>query len=159
MNISELFNHKKPLFSLEIFPPKKDTPYNVIYNTLLKLRGIPADSRVARGGFLKAEQVTRQKLEVIAKLNDLAAARGQSLSQLALTWILRDRRVCSLLIGASKPEQIEDCCRVVGADLLSAEELRNIEAILAPVSPPAAATKPAGKPPVKRVLKPIVKKA
>ncbi len=43
MNLAELFNHKKTLFSLEIFPPKKDTPYNVIYNTLLKLRGIPAD--------------------------------------------------------------------------------------------------------------------
>ncbi len=43
MNISDLFNHKKTLFSLEIFPPKKDTPYNVIYNTLLKMRGIPAD--------------------------------------------------------------------------------------------------------------------
>ena len=43
MNIAELFNHKKTLFSLEIFPPKKDSPYNVIYNSLLKMRGIPAD--------------------------------------------------------------------------------------------------------------------
>ena len=43
MDISKIFDHKKIIFSLEIFPPKKDTPYNVIYNTLLKLRGIPAD--------------------------------------------------------------------------------------------------------------------
>ena len=43
MNIAELFDHKKTLFSLEIFPPKKDSPYNVIYNSLLKMRGIPAD--------------------------------------------------------------------------------------------------------------------
>ncbi|HOF25748.1 MAG TPA: methylenetetrahydrofolate reductase, partial [Anaerolineaceae bacterium] len=43
MNITKLFDHKKTLFSLEIFPPKKDSPYNTIYNTLLRLRGIPAD--------------------------------------------------------------------------------------------------------------------
>ena len=43
MNITRLFNHKKTIFSLEIFPPKKDTSYNTIYNTLLRLRGIPAD--------------------------------------------------------------------------------------------------------------------
>lgn len=58
MNIAELFNHKKTLFSLEIFPPKKDTPYNVIYNTLLKLRGIPADfiSVTYGAGGSKAQQ-------------------------------------------------------------------------------------------------------
>jgi L-glyceraldehyde 3-phosphate reductase len=100
------------------------------------LHGIPADSRVKTSGqFLKAENLTKQKLEVITKLNDFAKARGQTLSQLALTWILRDRRITSLLIGASKPEQIEDCCKVTKAELLSADELKKIEAILAPISP------------------------
>jgi methylenetetrahydrofolate reductase (NADPH) len=58
MNISDIFNYKKTLFSLEIFPPKKDTPYNVIYNTLLKLRGIPADfiSVTYGAGGSKAQQ-------------------------------------------------------------------------------------------------------
>ncbi|MDR2462709.1 MAG: aldo/keto reductase [Verrucomicrobiales bacterium] len=120
------------------------------------LHGIPADSRAATGGFLKPEQITKQKIEVIAKLNDLAKARGQTLSQLALTWLLRDRRVTSLLIGASKPEQITDCCKVLTAGLLSAEELRTIETILAPVSP--SPLTPPARPAVKKVLKPIVKK-
>lgn len=58
MNIAEVFEHKKTLFSLEIFPPKKDTPYNVIYNTLLKMRGIPADfiSVTYGAGGSKAQQ-------------------------------------------------------------------------------------------------------
>ncbi|MDR1145822.1 MAG: aldo/keto reductase [Verrucomicrobiales bacterium] len=101
------------------------------------LHGIPADSRVKTSGqFLKAEHLTRQKIEVLAKLNDLAKARGQTLSQLALTWILRDRRVTSLLIGASKPEQIEDCCRVVKAELLSAGELLEISNLIAQIAKP-----------------------
>ncbi|MDR1190037.1 MAG: aldo/keto reductase [Verrucomicrobiales bacterium] len=121
------------------------------------LRGIPADSRVAVSGqFLKAEHLTKQKLDLVAKLNDLAKARGQTLTQLALTWILRDRRVTSLLIGASQPEQIEDCCKVVGAELLSAEELRKIEAILAPVSPIPSAV-PARRV-VRKIIRPVARK-
>ncbi|MDR0534191.1 MAG: aldo/keto reductase [Verrucomicrobiales bacterium] len=119
------------------------------------LHGIPADSRVKTSGqFLKAENLTKQKLEVITKLNDFAKARGQTLSQLALTWILRDRRITSLLIGASKPEQIADCCKATEAELLSADELKKIEAILAPISP--SPLTPAIKAP--RSLRPIPRK-
>lgn len=121
------------------------------------LHGIPDDSRIKTSGqFLKAGDLTKQKIDILTKLNNFAKERGQTLSQLALTWVLRDRRVTSLLIGASKPEQIEDCCKVAKAELLSAEELKKIESILAPISPSplAAASKPK---PVK-VLRPITKK-
>lgn len=67
MNISNLFNHKKTIFSLEIFPPKKDTSYNTIYNTLLKLRGIPADFISVTYG-AGGSQAQREKTIEIASL-------------------------------------------------------------------------------------------
>jgi L-glyceraldehyde 3-phosphate reductase len=71
------------------------------------LKGIPADSRMAEGRFLKEEQLTDQNVRHIAALNDLAKSRGQSLAQLALAWALRDERVTSVLIGASSVAQLE----------------------------------------------------
>ncbi|MEE1127397.1 MAG: aldo/keto reductase [Acutalibacteraceae bacterium] len=73
------------------------------------LNGIPDDSRVKTDGrFLNESSITKEKLDKISKLNDLAKKRGQTLAQMAVSWILRDGKVTSVLVGASKPEQIID---------------------------------------------------
>jgi L-glyceraldehyde 3-phosphate reductase len=72
------------------------------------LDGIPADSRAAAGKSLSTSMINEQNLAHVRKLNDLAAARGQSLAQLALAWALRDKRVTSVLIGASSVKQLEN---------------------------------------------------
>ncbi len=96
------------------------------------LNGIPADSRAGHDPrFLKPESITEEKLKKIRALNDLALARGQKLSQMALQWVLRDPVVTTALIGASRPEQILDNLQVVDAPELTKEELEKIETILA----------------------------
>jgi L-glyceraldehyde 3-phosphate reductase len=96
------------------------------------LDGIPADSRAASGSpFLKEDGVTPEKLSKARALNEIAKARGQSLAQMAIAWTLRDDRVTSALIGASRPEQIEENAAALAAGPLSAEELAAIEAVLA----------------------------
>ena len=96
------------------------------------LNGIPADSRAGHDPrFLKPESITEEKLKKIRALNDLALARGQKLSQMALQWVLRDPVVTTALIGASRPEQILDNLKVVDAPELTKEELDKIETILA----------------------------
>lgn len=72
------------------------------------LGGIPADSRAARGAFLKEADITPARLDVIRKLNGIAAERGQSLAQMAIAWILRGGRVTSALVGASSVGQLEN---------------------------------------------------
>ncbi|WP_133272735.1 L-glyceraldehyde 3-phosphate reductase [Hymenobacter radiodurans] len=73
------------------------------------LHGIPADSRAGRGGpSLSEEQLTRERLDQIRRLHQLAQERNQSLAQMALAWILKDPRVTSVLIGASRPAQLQD---------------------------------------------------
>jgi L-glyceraldehyde 3-phosphate reductase len=95
------------------------------------LAGVPTDSRVAKPhGFLKGDAITPQRLEEIRDLNTLAQARGQSLAQMALTWVLRDARVTSALIGASRVEQIEENVKALTAPKLTADELKRIDAIL-----------------------------
>ena len=92
------------------------------------LHGIPADSRAAKPtGFLKEEQVTTERLGQIRKLNDIAEKRGQTLAQMALAWLLKDKRVTSVLIGASKPEQLADSLRCQDNITFSGEELQAIE--------------------------------
>lgn len=94
------------------------------------LKGIPADSRVMTDGrFLKEKDITPEKLNQIRALNEIAAARGQSLAQMALSWILRDGEVTSVLIGASRPSQVLDNVKIVDAPAFTAEELAAIEAI------------------------------
>ncbi|NCI00190.1 L-glyceraldehyde 3-phosphate reductase [Cronobacter malonaticus] len=96
------------------------------------LNGIPADSRAASGSrFLNPDQITPEKLEKVRKLNDLAVKRGQKLSQMALAWVLRDEKVTSVLIGASKTSQIDDAVGMLVNRGFSAEERQAIEAILA----------------------------
>jgi L-glyceraldehyde 3-phosphate reductase len=94
------------------------------------LHGIPPDSRAARGGFLKPEQITSEKLNRIKALNTLAATRNQSLAQMALAWLLKDKRITTVLIGASKPEQLSDSLLCLNNIAFSSEELNTIESIL-----------------------------
>lgn len=95
------------------------------------LKGIPEDSRAAKStGFLKQEQVTEEILGKIRRLNELAIAREQTLAQMALAWILKDKRITSVLIGASKPEQLADSLQCLNNTRFSAEELQGIEDIL-----------------------------
>ncbi len=95
------------------------------------LQGIPADSRAAGSSvFLKPEDITADKLDKVQRLNQLALARGQSLAQMALAWVLRGGRVTSVLIGASKVSQIEDCVRAIDRLDFDPNELAAIENIL-----------------------------
>jgi L-glyceraldehyde 3-phosphate reductase len=95
------------------------------------LKGIPADSRAAKpSGFLKEDQVTPQVVEKIRRLNELAIKRDQTLAQMALAWILKDKRVSSVLIGASKPEQITDSLECFKNTWFTEEELQLIDTIL-----------------------------
>lgn len=94
------------------------------------LEGIPGDSRAAAPtGFLRPEQVTAEKLEKVRALKQIADARGQSLAQLALAWVLRRPVVTSALIGASRPAQIVDCLAALDAPALGAEELEEMDRI------------------------------
>lgn len=92
------------------------------------LKGIPEDSRIKTDGrFLKAEILTEKKLMQIANLNEIAKQRGQTLAQMALAWILKDNIVTSVLIGASKPEQILMNLKAMDNTDFSAEELKLID--------------------------------
>ncbi len=96
------------------------------------LGGIPAGSRASKPhGFLKTEQVTEERVGKARRLNDFAQRRGQSLAQLALAWILRDRRITSVLIGASSVEQLDQNLACLDKRDLGADELQEIEQILA----------------------------
>lgn len=95
------------------------------------LKGIPDDSRAAKAhGFLQKDQITPQVLAQLTKLNAIAENRGQKLAQMALAWILRDNRVTSVLVGASKPEQLADSLKCLDNTAFSAEELNDIDQIL-----------------------------
>ena len=94
------------------------------------LNGIPSDSRIVTDGrFLQESSLTEQKLQQIRQLNDLAVQRGQSLAQMALSWVLRDGVVNSVLVGASKPEQILDNIKAVENTKFTADELALIDRI------------------------------
>ena len=96
------------------------------------LHGIPEDSRVRTDGrFLKEAAIVEETLKKVRALNDLASQRGQTLAQMALSWILRDEDITSVLIGASKPSQILDNIGIAHATSFSDEERRKIEEILA----------------------------
>jgi L-glyceraldehyde 3-phosphate reductase len=95
------------------------------------LKGIPEDSRAAKAtGFLQVDQVTPDKVDKIRRLNELAIKRDQTLAQMALAWILKDKRVTSVLIGVSKPEQVTDSLQCFRNTWFSPEELQTIETIL-----------------------------
>jgi L-glyceraldehyde 3-phosphate reductase len=93
------------------------------------LQGTPADARINRagGGSFKADHLSEANLAHVRALNDIAAARGQSLAQMAVAWVLRDARVTSALIGASRPEQITDLVGALKNLGFSAAELASID--------------------------------
>ena len=96
------------------------------------LNGIPEDSRIGGGKspYLHKENLDECRLEKVRKLNEIAGQRGQSLTQMALAWILRDGKVTSVLIGASRPEQILENIKALDNVNFSREELDRINGIL-----------------------------
>jgi L-glyceraldehyde 3-phosphate reductase len=93
---------------------------------------IPADSRAAgRVGFLRAEHITAERVRLIGELDGFARARGQSLAQLALSWVLRHPVMSSVLIGASRPSQVRDAVGALRSPAFTDQELAAIEGLLA----------------------------
>ena len=96
------------------------------------LNGIPEDSRIRTDGrFLKESSITEEKLDQIRKLNDLAGSRGQSLASMALSWVLKDDPITSVIIGASKSSQILDNINALEHLTFTADELSTIDSIIA----------------------------
>ena len=94
------------------------------------LNGIPENSRVKTSGiFLKEKDITPELVAKIKALNEVAASRGETLAQMSLAWVLRDSDVTSVLIGASRPEQILENCKIVDAKPFTQDELSKIEEI------------------------------
>jgi len=95
------------------------------------LKGIPEDSRAAKAhGHLQTNEVTPEKIEQVKKLNTLAEQRGQSLAQMAIAWLLKDKRITTVLIGASSVKQLDDNIDTLNTLSFSSEELSAIEKIL-----------------------------
>jgi len=95
------------------------------------LNNIPDDSRAAKAsGHLQTNEITADKVQQVRKLNDIASSRGQSLAQMALSWLLKDPRVTSVLVGASRPEQLADSLKCLERLDFTPEELVRIEEIL-----------------------------
>ncbi len=94
------------------------------------LHGIPVDSRAARGVFLQKKDISEATLAKVRALNEIAAQRGQTLAEMAVAWVLRDPRVTSALVGASKVSQVDDNVAALKNLKFSAEELHQIDGIL-----------------------------
>lgn len=93
------------------------------------LNGIPEDSRIRKDGrFLKESVLTKERMEQIRKLNELAAQRGEKLAGMALAWLLQKKEVTSVLIGASKTQQILDNIKAIHSAPFTDEELQKIDA-------------------------------
>ncbi len=94
------------------------------------LKGVPDDSRIMTDGrFLRESALTQDKLDRVRKLNEIASERSQTLAQMALAWILRDGKVTSVLVGASRPEQVMDNIKAAENTTFTAEELDLIDKI------------------------------
>ena len=109
-------------------------PFSVLNQGLLSnkyLEEIPEGSRIAKAHTpMEASRLTGQLLHKVSQLNDIALARGQSLAQMALAWVLRNESVTTALCGASRPEQIEDSVKVLSNLDFSSEELERIDHIV-----------------------------
>ena len=97
------------------------------------LNGVPADSRMARGTSLREEVLTGEMLAALRGLNDLAAARGQSLAQMSLAWLLQDKRVTSVIVGASSVAQLKDTVQSLANTSFTSEDLQEIDTLSRPV--------------------------
>ena len=91
------------------------------------LGGIPAGSRASRGGSLSADQISAENVAHVRALNEMAKARGQSLAQFALSWVLRDQRITSALIGASSVAQLDENLDAAGRSDFTPDELAAID--------------------------------
>lgn len=112
-------------FGLAVFSP--------LFQGLLTdryLNGIPADSRMARTNTWIRGELTEERLDQIRRLNELAQKRGQKLSQMALSWVLKNPAVATVLVGVSKPEQLIENIEAANAPEFTSEELDAIEAVL-----------------------------
>jgi L-glyceraldehyde 3-phosphate reductase len=117
---------------------KEEGVGSIAYSPLAKglltnryLNGIPADSRAASSSrFLNPQDITEEKIATVRRLNELASTRDQSLAQMAIAWLLREEQLTSVLIGASKVSQIEDCVGALENLDFTPAELQQIEAIL-----------------------------
>lgn len=98
------------------------------------LKGIPADSRAARAHFLKPSFITPEIISVIGKLNELALQRGQTLAQMAIAWLLRDKRVTSVIVGVSSAGQLAGNLRALENLNFTDNELERIMALVTTVS-------------------------
>ncbi len=95
------------------------------------LGGIPESSRAAQGKSLDPSTITPRAIESVRALDAIAAARGQTLAQMALAWVLRDGMITTALIGASRPEQVVDCAGAIGNLTFTADELAKIDTVSA----------------------------
>ena len=95
------------------------------------LNGVPSDSRVGKGATWIGNELNEKMLSRLNKLNDIAAERGQTLAQTALSWVLHNKAVTTVIIGASRPQQIIENAEGVKHLDFSDEEIRKIEAVLA----------------------------
>lgn len=95
------------------------------------LAGFPEDSRAVKDGrYLKTEQIDNELISKVKQLNEIAISRGQSLAQMAISWLLKDNRITSVLVGASKSEQLLDSLKALDNLAFSSENLEQIEAVL-----------------------------
>ncbi len=95
------------------------------------LNGIPEDSRAKKAtGFLKENEVTEKRIKQMRALNEIASGRGQSLSQMAIAWLLKDERITSVLVGVSKEEQLLDNLGALRNLKFDTDELLTIEGVL-----------------------------
>lgn len=93
--------------------------------------GIPADSRVKTDGrFLKENQITKEAIEKLKKMNEIASGRGQALAEMALSWCLKDDAITSVIIGASKVSQILDNIKAATNTVFTDEELKAIDSLI-----------------------------
>ncbi|MBQ2965710.1 MAG: aldo/keto reductase [Bacteroidales bacterium] len=93
------------------------------------LGGIPAGSRAERNFSLKKDTITPELTDRLARLNEMAARRGQTLAQMALAWVLKDSRVTSVIVGASSKEQLDANLKAIGNTVFCDEELTQINAL------------------------------
>ncbi len=91
------------------------------------LHGVPADSRIAHGGHLKASALTPERLAQISALNDIALRRGQTLAEMSLAWVLAHRHVTSVIVGASSVAQLEDNLKCLASPEFTAQELAEVD--------------------------------
>jgi L-glyceraldehyde 3-phosphate reductase len=94
------------------------------------LHGVPAGSRATRNHFLHEDSLTPDLIDKVSSLNEIANDRGQTLAQMALSWVLRKNRVTTVLIGASRVEQIKDNAKIIDHLDFTDQELSTIESIL-----------------------------